>query len=64
MKGHRASDHFEDFAEALCEAEACASTDWEMEFVADLRQRFDRYGDAMYLTLRQADTIRRICGGT
>jgi hypothetical protein len=37
-----------------------AITDWEMDFVSELRARFDQFGTRMYLTARQADKLRKI----
>lgn len=53
----------EDFEDLLASAEANASSDWEMGFVEDLSERYERYGDDMFLSEKQAEILRRIANG-
>lgn len=55
-------DNVEDFDALLNEARMQASTDWEEDFIADLLDRFERFGSAMSLSERQLETVRRIAG--
>jgi hypothetical protein len=52
-----------DFDDLLSRAEDEATTNWEMGFTSDLRDRFDEYGDEMYLTERQREILERIAHG-
>jgi len=52
-----ASDVFADIAGTLEAAEANASTDWEMEFVASLIARYD---ESLFLSDRQAEILRKL----
>ena len=57
------SDKFDspdDFDDLLYTAEQQAGTYWEMEFCSDMRDRFEEYGDRMYLSDRQRETLEKI----
>lgn len=56
------ADMYDDFGGVLWVAETRARTPWEKQFVADLQDRFDQYGDRMYLSDRQAEVLDRITG--
>ena len=53
----------EDFEDLLASAEENASSDWEMGFVEDLSERYEQYGDDMFLSEKQAEILRRIANG-
>lgn len=55
-------DDIDEFAELLEDAEAQASTEWEIDFVSDISERFDEYEDRMYLSDKQRSTLARIAG--
>ena len=59
-----ASDVFADIAGTLEAAEANASTDWEMEFVASLIARYDADGESLFLSDRQAEILRKLARET
>lgn len=59
------TDHYnsvEDFETTLNAAEANADTDWEEEFTESIRERFEQWGERMYLSESQADHLERIAG--
>lgn len=49
-----------EFKQLLSDAEVNASTNWEMDFCADIRERFDVYQGTMFFTDRQDEILRRI----
>jgi hypothetical protein len=51
---------FDDPADALHLAQSHASTSWEMEFVEAQIARYEKYGEKMFLSSKQADIIRKI----
>jgi hypothetical protein len=51
---------FDDPADALHLARCHASTSWEMEFVEAQIARYEKYGEKMFLSQKQADIIRKI----
>ena len=55
-------DDASEFDELLADAENNATSDWDMNFVDDLRNRYDKYGERMYLSERQLEILERIAG--
>jgi len=53
-------DEVSEFEALLADAEANAVTDWEMEFVSDINDKFEKYGDKMYISTEQIETLERI----
>lgn len=49
-----------DFEDLLSEAESNARGAWEEDFTDGVRDKFDEYGDRMYLSDRQEDVLKRI----
>jgi len=49
-----------DFGDLLDEAKDNASGSWEENFVDDLRDKFEAYGDRMYLSEKQEEILQRI----
>ncbi len=49
-----------DFEDILDSAESYAKNDWEEQFVSDLRDKYEEWGDEMFLSDRQADILLRI----
>ena len=49
-----------DFEELLSDASASASTQWEMDFVEELEERYEIYGVDMFLSDKQSDVLERI----
>ncbi len=49
-----------EFAALLGAAELNAATDWDEQFLADLRANFQRYGPRMFLSESQHITLERI----
>lgn len=49
-----------DFEDLLSEAESKARGAWEENFTEDMRDKFDEYGDRMYLSDRQEEILKRI----
>jgi len=65
MNSQTITDLFDDaseFDELLADAENNATSDWDMNFVDDLRNRYDKYGKRMYLSERQLEILERIAG--
>lgn len=61
----RVRDLFDDeqeFDDLLGEANDNASTDWEMEFCADLIEKFEEYGADMFLSDAQFEKLKKIAG--
>lgn len=56
------SDLYDDFEDVLDVAESKARGAWEEQFVADLRDKFDEYGERMFLSDRQDEILQRITG--
>jgi hypothetical protein len=55
-----ARDQFEDIAEALCEAQGCAVSVSDVQFVGELYSRWWRHGDMMTLSDHEAERLREI----
>lgn len=58
-------DHFDDidrFETTLDAAEVCASTDREMEFVDSIRNKYEEYGERMFLSDAQYSWLTRLSG--
>ena len=55
-------DHYDedDFESLLDDAESNAANDWEEEFVADMKARFQQYGKRMYISAAQREQLERI----
>lgn len=56
MKAHEI-DNYEDLIE---EAECEANSDWEMDFVSDLKDKYDQYGDNTYVSEAQLAKLEKI----
>lgn len=52
------------FIGTLVLAELYASSEWEIEFTKDMRDRWDTEGDRLVITQLQQTTLRRIAGLT
>ena len=55
-----AYDEVSEFETLLADAEANAVTDWEMEFVSDINDKFEKYGDQMFISTKQIEILERI----
>jgi hypothetical protein len=53
----------DNFDELLDDAESQASTDWEMDFVNDMRDKYDQYSDEMFVSEAQLEKLEKIAGG-
>jgi hypothetical protein len=55
-------DHYteDDFESLLDDAESNAANDWEEEFVADMKARFQQYGKRMFISQAQRSNLERI----
>ena len=53
-------DGLSEFEDLLREAEEVAITQWEMDFVEELSNRYDTYQEQMFLSAKQQDTLDRI----
>jgi len=47
----------------LDDAEREASDDWAQNFVADLRDKYDKYGAGMFVSNRQIEILEQIASG-
>lgn len=52
------------FLYSLALAELNASSQWEIDFTKDMRDRWDLNGDRLVITQNQRSTLRRIAGLT
>jgi hypothetical protein len=50
----------DDLGELIENAEAAASTEWEQNFMADMRERYDRWGHRLTLSVKQMDVLKRL----
>jgi len=55
--------NYETYEELLSDAEGQAETDWEVKFVNDMRERFDKYGPDAYVSDRQRERLEKIAYG-
>lgn len=61
----RVKDLFDDpadFQQLLTDAEAEAVSEWQQEFVADMNERWEKYGPTMFLSEKQRETLEEIVG--
>ena len=60
--GTRANDFFEDgeLDGIIDQAETNANNDFEMEFTSSIREKFDEWGENMFMSEKQRDILRRI----
>lgn len=54
------ADFFDNFEDVLYVAGMKARGAWEKQFVEDLADKFDEYGERMFLSERQYDVLTRI----
>ena len=47
----------------LDDAEREATDGWAMNFVADIRDKYDEYGAGMFISDKQIETLERIASG-
>lgn len=57
------SEWFDNPEEAITIAETNASSRWEMDFMSDMVERYEQWGDDMYLSEKQHDVLERLCNG-
>lgn len=50
----------ESFDAILDDAERQASNDWEMDFVSDIRDKYRKYDDNMFVSEKQLEQLKRI----
>jgi hypothetical protein len=50
----------DDFDDILDQAEANANSDWEMNFTADMREKYEDYGGEMFVSEKQLEHLERI----
>jgi len=55
-------DDVSDFGDIMEAADLNAKDGWEMDFVSDMRDRFEQYGAHMYLSEKQREILERIAG--
>lgn len=53
-------DWFDDPADVLAQAELNANSDWEFDFIASLKARFEKFGSRTAMSARQMQTLSRI----
>jgi hypothetical protein len=56
------AEEIDNFEELLDAAESSATKDWDVDFVSDLRDRYDKFGDNLYVTDAQLEQLERIAG--
>ena len=52
----------DNYAYILEQAELNAKNDWEMDFVFDMMNKFDEYGDDTYVSEAQLERLEKIAG--
>lgn len=64
--GNRLDEIYEnceqEFETILSMAERAVSNDWEIQFIAGLREKFDEFGSNMFLSPKQKAILDRIVG--
>lgn len=50
----------DEFESLLSQAGDYAANDWEMNFVSDMRDKWDQYGRRMFISAKQNDILNRI----
>lgn len=66
MNATKLRDHYPDwkeFEEILNDAESNASTEWQIEFVSDIKEKFTRYRERMFLSQKQIEALSNIAYG-
>lgn len=53
----------DNYEELLETAEELASNHWEMDFVADMKDQFEQYGDKTFVSEAQLDKLETIANG-
>ena len=53
----------DEFDKLLLAAEDFAISDWEMDFVADIQEKYKKYGARMFLSDAQVDQLAKIADG-
>ena len=56
------ASEIKNFEELLETAEGNAVEDWDMEFVADIRTKFERHGGDAFISEKQLNQLERIAG--
>ena len=56
MKAHE----IDNFDELLADAESSAKTEWEMDFIADIMDRYDQYEENFIISEKQLEILERI----
>jgi len=59
MSNHLAGE-IPSFSELLDAADSNASTDWEMGFISDMKDRYSQYGSDTYVSDKQLEQLERI----
>lgn len=54
------TDEDQNIGDLIERAEAAASTEWEQNFTADMRERYDRFGDRIIVSPKQMAALERI----
>lgn len=55
-------EDYDDFEEVLAEAEINAVTPWEMDFVADLKEKYEEFKGKTFLSDKQVEVLEKIAG--
>ncbi len=55
-------DSTDDFESDLEDARMQARSDWDEQFVKDMKERYEQYGERMYLSEAQHEQLLRIGG--
>ena len=65
MKSQMVKDRFtgNEFGDMLLTAEQCCETDWEAQFVSDMKSRYECFAGQTYISEKQVDTLEKIAGG-
>lgn len=54
------AEDIDDYEDLLDDAEDHAESVWENDFVADMRDRYEQYGDSTFVSYEQLDKLREI----
>ena len=56
-------DDVKDFEQLMADAASQAKTEWAQEFVADIYDRYEKYGPGMFLSQKQREKLESIVDG-
>ena len=63
MRIYDAYPKVDEFENLLEDADSNAGNQWELEFVSDINERFEKYGGDTFISKKQIEILNRIARG-